>query len=143
MEVIFEEMGLQTHKAEQAIDITPQISEKVKESGIQEGMVNVFTAHTSAGITVTEGLWDLEEDIFTYAKKLVSEDRGFRHNRYLDKDGRLAVNPSAHMKSVTFGYYASFPIHRGKIVKGSRQTIYFLEFDGPLYRYYNIQVLGE
>ena len=47
------------------------------------------------------------------------------------------------MKSILGGIQCSFAIEKGKVVRGSRQTIYFIEYDGPLERTYMVQVLGE
>jgi thiamine phosphate synthase YjbQ (UPF0047 family) len=41
------------------------------------------------------------------------------------------------------GMHTTFAIKDGKLVRGGRQNIYFVETDGPLYRKYVIQVLGE
>ena len=143
MRIKFKAMGLQTHKEKEIIDITSEVEKLVRESAVQEGLVNVYIEHTSAGLGVTEGLWDVKEDIFKYLDQLAPSTGDLRHKRYLEQDGRLGVNPQAHMKSLICGYHVSFPIHKGKIIKGSRQSICFLEFDGPLYRYYNVQILGE
>jgi thiamine phosphate synthase YjbQ (UPF0047 family) len=47
------------------------------------------------------------------------------------------------LKSILGGIQCSFPIEDGKVVRGSRQTIYFMEYGGPLERTYMVQVLGE
>ena len=143
MEIELIRMSVQTEKAEEAVDITSKVERAVEQSGMKTGLVSVFTEHTSAGLTVTEGLWDLEEDIFDFLKRLIPKDVNFKHNRYLEKDGRLAVNPEAHLMSLVTGYNVIFPVYDGDIVKGSRQSIYFLEFDGPLLRYYNILIIGN
>ena len=143
MRTWFKEFEIQTRKPQEAIDITPEVEHAVSESGIQEGTVCIYSMHTSSGVMVTEGLWDLEEDIVEFFDALMAAKSSFRHSRYLHEDGRLGINPRAHIKSVLCGYHAQFPVHKGKIVKGSRQTIYFTEFDGPLCRYWNVQVLGE
>jgi secondary thiamine-phosphate synthase enzyme len=101
------------------------------------------TMHTSSGLLVTEGIPCLEEDILTHLARLFPEDADYHHRRYLDYDGRLGFNADAHLKSVIGGISCTFPIENGKIVRGSRQTIYFMEYDGPLERTYLIQVLGE
>lgn len=143
MNVIFLEKTLTSTRPEEAIDVTPEVQDAVDQNDVSEGLVNVFCEHTSAGLIVTEGLWDLEEDVFTFLEDLIDGETEFRHNRYLDIDGRLAFNAEDHMKSIVSGHTVSFPVHESAIVKGSRQTIYFLEFDGPLKRYYNIQIIGE
>jgi len=55
----------------------------------------------------------------------------------------MGFNADSHLKSILGGIQCMFPIENGKIVRGSRQTIYFMEYDGPLERVYVVQVLGE
>ncbi len=132
MIVKLERVQVQTRKSEEAINITPTVEEIVRASGVRNGLVNVMNMHTSAGLLVTEGIPCLEEDILTHFARLFPEDQDYHHRRYLDYDGRLGFNADAHLKSVLGGMQCSFPIEDGKIVKGSRQTIYFMEYDGPL-----------
>jgi secondary thiamine-phosphate synthase enzyme len=143
MIVKLERVRLQTTKSEQAINITANVEEIVRASGAKQGFVNVLTTHTSSGLLVTEGLPCLEEDILTHFSRLFPEDEDYHHRRYLDFDGRLGFNADAHLKSVIGGIQCCFPIENGKIVKGSRQTIYFMEYAGPLERTYLVQILGE
>ena len=74
----------------------------------------------------------------------LAPDQGtYYHNRYLDINGRLGFNAGAHLRGVISGYHAFFPVEDGKIVKGSRQRVYFAEYDGPLARTFCVQVIGE
>jgi len=143
MIIKLERIKLQTRKTEEAINITAQVDEVVQKSGVKNGLVNVLTTHTSSGLLVTEGIPCLEEDIFTHLSRLFPEDEDYHHRRYLDFDGRLGFNADAHLKSIMGGVSCTFPIEDGKIVRGSRQTVYFMEYDGPLERTYLIQILGE
>jgi len=143
MKVKLEKVSIQTKKPIEAINITPKVQKIVEESSIKNGLVNVITLHTSAGVTVTEGLSCLEEDIFFILDKLVPKEGSYHHARYLDSYGRLGINAHAHLKSILTGMSTFFPIQDGKMVISSTQTIYFLEFDGPLYRTFCVQVLGE
>jgi len=143
MTIKLERIKLQTRKSEEAIDITSKVDEVVQKSGVKNGVVNIMTSHTSSGLLVTEGIPCLEEDILTHFSRLFPEDEDYHHRRYLDYDGRLGFNADAHLKSVLGGISCMFPIENGKVVRGSRQTIYFMEYDGPLERTYLIQVLGE
>jgi len=143
MIIRLERVKLQTRKSEELIDITASVVEVVKKSGVRNGLVNVLNSHTSAGLLVTEGIPCLEEDILTHFARLFPEGEDYHHRRYLDYDGRLGFNADAHLKSVIGGVSCCFPIENGLLVKGSRQTIYFVEYDGPLERTYLVQVLGE
>ena len=142
MIVKLEKIRVQTRKSEELINITPEVERVVTSTGVQNGLVNVLTTHTSSGLLVTEGIPCLEEDILTHFSRLFPENGDYHHRRYLDYDGRLGFNAPSHLKSVVGGISCSFPIENGKMVRGSRQTIYFVEYDGPLERTYMVQVLG-
>jgi secondary thiamine-phosphate synthase enzyme len=136
-------LKIQSRKSEEAINITAQVEEAVKSSGVRNGLVNILTAHTSSGLLVTEGIPCLEEDILDHLARLVPEEESYHHRRYLDYDGRLGFNADAHLKSVLGGIHCMFPIENAAMVRGSRQTIYFMEYDGPLERTCMVQVMGE
>jgi secondary thiamine-phosphate synthase enzyme len=130
------------------IDITPEMDRIVAESGASRGIVFVMTAHTTSGIVVTEGVECLERDIPAHLERLAPKvppggTYGYYHNRLLDFDGRLGYNAADHLKSVIGGINTFFPIEDGKVVRGGRQRVYFVEYDGPLARTVFIQVMGE
>ena len=143
MKIKLEKLEVQTRKDQELVDMTPEVERVIKESGVKNGVVNIMTMHTSSGIVVTEGLPCLEMDVLNQLGTLAPDQGNYYHNRYLDIDGRLGFNAGAHLRGVLSGYTAFFPIEDGKIVKGSRQRIYFAEYDGPLARTCCIQVLGE
>lgn len=142
MKIKLEKLEVQTRRDKELVDITPEVERVVAESGVQNGVVNVLTMHTSSGIIVTEGLPCLEMDVLNHLEALAPDDGDYYHNRYLDIDGRLGFNAGSHLKSILGGINAFFPIEDGQIVKGGRQRIYFAEYDGPLARTYVVQVLG-
>lgn len=146
MIVKLEQIVVQSRAERELVDITPQVERLVAQSGVRQGLLNVLTKHTSAGIVVTEGLECLEQDVLDHLERLAPdrpEDYGYYHNRYLDFDGRLGFNAGTHLKSILGGYFACFPIAEGRVVRGGRQRIYFAEYDGPLAREVVVQVLGE
>ena len=143
MIIKLERLKIQSRRSEEAINITALVEEAIAQSGVQNGLVHVMTTHTSSGLVVTEGIPCLEQDILTHLARLFPESEDYHHRRYLDYDGRLGFNADAHLKSVVGGISCSFPIENGKMVRGSRQTIYFMEYDGPLERTCLIQILGE
>jgi secondary thiamine-phosphate synthase enzyme len=144
-----ERIEVQSRKDLEMIDITDRVEQVVSESGARQGMVFVLTAHTSSGLLVTEGIECLERDVLAHLERLAPKEPpegagyGYWHNRYLDYDGRLGFNAGDHLKSILGGVNCFFPIENGKLVRGSRQRVYFVEFDGPLSRTAMIQVIGE
>jgi len=139
---------VQSRQDMEMIDITAQIERAVAESGVRDGLVWAMTSHTSAGLLVTEGIECLERDVLAHLERLAPKRPpegiyGYWHNRYLDFDGRLGFNAGDHLKSILGGVNCLFPVENGRLVRGSRQKAYFVEYDGPLARTVLIQVLGE
>jgi secondary thiamine-phosphate synthase enzyme len=139
---VLKTLGIQTTADTQVIDVTPEVRRVVRESGVAAGRVFVITLHTTTAITVNEGLEDLEDDLLEMLARLVPAEGPYRHARFLHSDGQMAVNAPSHLRGALLGMHTSFPVEGGEMVAGSRQTIYFVELDGPLYREYTVQVIG-
>jgi secondary thiamine-phosphate synthase enzyme len=126
------------------IEITKAVQQAVLESPVTSGVVWVTTTHTTTGITVNEGLPDVEADLVAMLRRLApTEDPSYLHARWLPTDGAMAINSATHQRAALLGPQVAFPIEDGSVVLGSRQCIYFVELDGPLRRTYMIHVLGE
>jgi len=137
-----------SRKEFEMIDLTPMVEIFLTECCVANGMVFVMTAHTTSSIVVTEGVECLERDIPLHLERLAPKipepgTFGYYHNRMLDFDGRLGFNAGDHLKSVLGGVSAMFAVSDGELLKGSRQRVYFVEYDGPLARTVFLQVMGE
>ena len=126
------------------IDITDEVKRTVRELPITSGVAWITTTHTTTGITVNEGLPDVEADVIGMLRRLApSEDPDYLHARWLPSDGAMAINSATHQRAALLGAQLAFPIVDGEILITGRQTVYFVELDGPLRRTYFIHVLGE
>ncbi len=142
MKSILHRIEIQTHAETELINITPQVLKLVHESGVRNGTVFVMSLHTTTAITVNEGLPDLEKDIANLIARLVPDEAIYNHARYLPSDGQMAINAPSHLRGALLGFQVFFPLEGGKMVTGSRQTIYFVELDGPQSRTYVVHILG-
>ena len=142
MSSIVKRFGIQTDHDTQLIDITQRVRDLIAETGIRDGMAIVMTLHTTTAITVNEGLPDLEDDLVELLGDLVQADRPYRHARFLHPDGQMAVNAPSHLRGALLGMQVILPVENGAPVLGTRQTIYFVELDGPLYRNAVVHVMG-
>jgi secondary thiamine-phosphate synthase enzyme len=105
------------------IDITGEVRELVKQSGIKNGVLHMFILHTTAAITVNEGADPaVQRDINGFLSKLVPNDPYFTHSE---------GNSDAHIKSSLVGTSQTLLVDGGKLVLGTWQAVYFCEFDGP------------
>jgi secondary thiamine-phosphate synthase enzyme len=133
MTSIVKRFGITTAHDTQLIDITGRVRELIAETGIKDGVANVMTLHTTTAITVNEGLPDLEDDLLELLADLAPPERPYRHARFLHSDGQMAVNAPSHLRGALLGMQVILAVEDGTPVLGSRQTIYFVELDGPLF----------
>ncbi len=142
MKIYGEYLRIESRKDEDIIDITGLLSEVVGRSGVNNGIVTVYTMHTTTGIAVNEGEEGLTKDIVRFLSRLVPKDEDYMHHHFFREDGRMAVNAWAHLRSILVGMHTSLPISNGKIVIGMRQRVFFIDFDGPQARSIYVQVIG-
>jgi secondary thiamine-phosphate synthase enzyme len=148
MIIKLERVEIQSRRDVEMIDITAEVERVVAESGARDGIVLAMTSHTSSGLLVTEGIECLERDVLAHLERLAPKrppegTHGYWHNRYLDYDGRVGFNAGDHLKSILGGVHCFLPVENGVVVRGSRQRVYFVEYDGPLARTVLIQVIGQ
>ena len=124
---------IQTHQTHEMIEVTDRVQDSVAASGISNGMVHLFTPHTTAAITINENADpDVVHDMLKILDRMVPHEGGYRH---------AEGNSAAHVKSSLFGCSETIPLDNGRLVLGTWQGIYFCEFDGPRRRSLQIRVL--
>ena len=117
------------------IDITAQVREAVKASGIKEGLVHVYSMHTTGAVTINENADPaVEADILSCINKVIPWDDGFKH---------MEGNSAAHIKVSLFGPSELIPLEEGRMVLGTWQGIFFCEFDGPRTRKVKVTILSH
>ena len=134
---------MKSQRSTELIRITDQVRRAVEMSGLKNGIVNVFTLHTTTAITINENDPMLEEDIARFIVKAVPEDDSYAHHRFYKRDGRIAVNAYSHIRATLLGSHVTVPLQAGEMVLGTRQNIYLVELDGPQVRGLAVQVMGE
>ncbi len=119
--------------AQGLINITPEIKEAIKESGVLEGICVVFCPHTTAAITINENADpDVKSDFIMGMDKFFPDLSEFEH-----REG----NSDAHIKSSAVGASETIIITGGKLLLGTWQDVYFCEFDGPRNRKFYVKVM--
>ncbi|MCD6113982.1 MAG: YjbQ family protein [Thermoprotei archaeon] len=137
MKVYVKELTLSTHRKYQLVDITYEVENAVKESGIRNGLCLVFAPHATAAIVANEHERGLMEDILRKIKEEFPENGKWQHNIIDD-------NAHAHLASAFIGADRVFPVINGRLVRGTWQNIFLVEMDGPRgYRRVIVEVIGE
>ncbi len=120
---MFATININTTSSEEFRDITSLIEEKVRVSGIKEGVATVFIPHTTAAITINENAdHSVVEDIISSLDKIIPPRGHYSH---------MEGNSHAHIKSSIIGSSRQIIIQNGRLKLGTWQGIYFCEFDGP------------
>ena len=123
--------------------IGDRVKEFVAESGVQNGIVSVVTAHTNCGIMVTEPLDCILSDVEVLLHRLVLDDDEYSHSHFLPTYGRTSANAYGHLRSILVGNHTIVSLVDGKLCMGEAQEIVFMEFDGPQTRKIFVDVIGE
>lgn len=114
---------VRTSEREQLVDITDAVQERVSSAGIADGVIHLWSMHTTCGITVNEGADpDVQRDIVVALRRLVPRDGDYRH---------LEGNSDSHLKTLFVGPGETLLIEGGRLVLGTWQRIFLAEWDGP------------
>jgi len=126
---------VRTRQRCELIDVTREVAEVVRSSGVGEGRVIVFVPHTTAAVTINENADpDVQHDVLLTLAELIPQDRhGYRHGE---------GNSDAHVKASLLGSSETILVQDGRLVLGTWQGIYFAEFDGPRTRQMHVAVSG-
>jgi secondary thiamine-phosphate synthase enzyme len=117
------------------IDITGQVADLVKKSGVSGGVCHLFSLHTTAAITVNEGADPaVRGDITRFLATLVPADAHFTHGE---------GNSDAHVKTSLVGASETIFIEGGRLLLGAWQAIFFCEFDGPRTRKLAVRIVAD
>ncbi len=120
------------------VNITEQVKAVVAESGVREGTCIVYNPHTTASLAVTS-FWDPKgfEDLQDEICRLIPTKVDFKHQHDTPQDA------AGHVKSAIVGISMPFIVSEGKLLVGSSQGIFFLEFDGPRKRQFFVKVAED
>ncbi|MDD4169483.1 MAG: secondary thiamine-phosphate synthase enzyme YjbQ [Desulfotomaculaceae bacterium] len=131
---MIQEIMIQTKRRDEMLDITVQVEEILLRENVQNGLVVVYSAHTTAGITINENADpDVQKDILRRLDEIYPRDDA--------KDRHLEGNSAAHLKTSTVGASQMIIVRDGKLLLGRWQGIYFCEFDGPRRRTCYVKIL--
>jgi len=126
-------INLRTKKRVEAIEITKEIKELISKSNFSFGLCVIYSPHTTSGIMINESYdTSVVEDINTFLSKLAPNTRDYKH---------FEGNSDAHIKSSIIGPSKTVIIEDEKLVLGSWQGIFFMEFDGPRSRNIYIKLI--
>lgn len=131
-----EEIRVRTGERNALVEITAQVEEAVRHTGVREGIVVVQSLHTTAALTVNENADpDVVHDVLRKMDEIVPGTEPY----YRHAEG----NSDSHVKTSIFGPSLTLIVHHGRPLLGRWQGIYLCEWDGPRERTVAVQVMGS
>ena len=134
------------------IDITDEVEGFIESSGVLNGIVVVFSKHTTAAIVIQEDEPLLLDDFRNLLDSIASSDAKYSHNdfdvRTVHMHDNECPNGHSHCQHLTLGSSESVPVIDGKMALGEWQRVFMVELDGEKaqqigYREVVVQVLGQ
>jgi secondary thiamine-phosphate synthase enzyme len=116
-------LKVRSSEREQLVELTDEVRQRLKESGLSEGICVLYVQHTTAGLTINENADpDVPSDLLHALRTLLPQHgMGFRHGE---------ENSDAHIKASLTGSSVTVPFHKGELLLGRWQGIFLCEFDG-------------
>ena len=122
----------------QFINITPQVEEALRESGIKEGLLLCNAMNITASVFINDDESGLHADMEAWLEKLAPEKpyAQYRHNGFED-------NADAHLKRTIMGREVVVAVTAGRLDFGTWEQIFYGEFDGMREKRVMIKIIGE
>lgn len=121
------------------VNITGDVAQCLKESGIQEGLLLVNAMHITASVFINDDEKGLHADYEQWLERLAPHEpvAGYRHNDTGED------NADAHMKRQIMGREAVVAITHGQLDFGPWEQIFYGEFDGRRKKRVLVKIIGE
>lgn len=132
---MIETLEVKTHSRTEFIDISAQVQQIVRKSGVQQGMCYLYVPHTTAAVTINENADpSVQKDILMELNKIIPFQDNYAHSE---------GNSAAHIKSSLVGNSLFVFIENASLVLGTWQGIYFCEFDGARRRKVHVKIVKD
>ena len=132
------ELWFQTRQRREFVNITPQVEDCLRESGIREGLVLVNAMHITASVFINDDENGLHADFERWLEKLAPEKP---HSQYAHNGAE--DNADAHLKRQIMGREVVVAVTNGALDFGPWERIFYGEFDGKRRKRVLVKIIGE
>ena len=139
--VVAETIDVDTTNRVELVDLTDTVMAFVRRSGVREGVLSLWSMHTTCTVFINESQPALETDILAFLENVVSRENYYKHNdpQHSDCDRQ---NADSHLRAMLLGHSVTMQISGGELVVGRWQRVLCGEMDGPRTRTIRAQVMG-
>jgi secondary thiamine-phosphate synthase enzyme len=132
---------IETDQRVELVDLTNRIMDFARKFNVREGLVSLWSMHTTCSVFINEFQTALLTDIRAFLEKMVARDDEWLHNNP-DHSDCDRMNADAHLRALLLGHSLTLQISGGEVVLGQWQRILMAELDGPRARTLRIQIFG-
>jgi secondary thiamine-phosphate synthase enzyme len=132
---------VQTDHRVELVDLTTQVADFARRFDVREGLVSLWSMHTTCALFINEFQDALLADIKRFLEQTVARDAAYVHNdpEHSDCD---RMNADSHLRAMLLGHSLTLQISGGEPVLGQWQRILMAELDGPRARSLRVQIIG-
>jgi secondary thiamine-phosphate synthase enzyme len=136
-----ETMVVSTDQRVDLVDLTRLVMEFVRSVAIREGLVSLWSMHTTCALFINECQTALLTDMKRFLEQMVARDAEWMHNdpEHSDCD---RMNADSHLRALLLGHHLTLQVSGGEVVLGQWQRILMAELDGPRARSLRLQMFG-
>ena len=137
-----ENFVIDTDERLELVDLTDRVMSYVRQFNIQEGMITLWSMHTTCAVFINEFQRALLVDIKKFLEEMVARDRYYMHNDP-DHSDCDRMNADSHLRAMLLGHSLTLQISGGEVVLGQWQRIFLVELDHGREREVVIHLVGE
>ena len=133
------ELWFNIHQRMELVNITSQVEECLKESGVREGLCLVNAMHITASVFINDDERGLHQDYAKWLERLAPHEpiSQYLHNRTGEDNG------DAHLKRQVMGREVVVAVTDGRLDFGPWERIFYGEFDGRRRKRVLVKIIGE
>ena len=136
-----ETLVVQTDQRIELVDLTKLVMDCVRRFNIREGLVSLWSMHTTCALFINEFQTALLSDIKRFLEQMVARDAEWMHNNPEHSDCDR-MNADSHLRALLLGHNLTLQVSGGEVVLGQWQRVLMAELDGPRARSLRIQIFG-
>jgi secondary thiamine-phosphate synthase enzyme len=132
---------VQTDQRIEVVDLTGRVMDLVRSVGVREGLVSLWSLHTTCAVFINEYQKALLADMKRFLEQIVARDAEWMHNDPAHSDCDR-MNADSHLRTMLLGHSLTLQVSGGDLVLGQWQRVLMAELDGPRARTLRAQVWG-
>lgn len=136
MELKTDLLRVKTSRRVEIVDITRDLNELIKSNNFKNGIIDIFTRHSTSAIAINENESGLVNDFQNTLESVIPTGDNYKHNQ-------IDNNADSHIRAFFIGSSESIPVQNGSMNLGTWQSVFFVELDGPRNRTVIVTLIGK